>query len=165
MTTPTQVPCLICQHPLSLRPARGRKSGKPSLMLICPVDGRHFRGFVNYQPYVAQVSALLESRTQSSDGGADVDDDPTPENPSKIVLEGLSRGELHSTLSLSSNDAVWPSRESSTRRTKAGLLIRARKSLPSLGQARDRDTFPLLLVLVVTFRTAPQTAQVVQNLG
>ena len=87
MNTPAQVPCLICQHPLSLRPARGRKSGKPSLMLICPVDGRHFRAFVYDRAYVDSVLALLEGRTPSSDGGADTEDGPTPGNPSKTILE------------------------------------------------------------------------------
>jgi hypothetical protein len=56
------VPCLICATPLSLRLARGRKSGKPFLMLICPIDGRHFRGFINGQSYVKEVLAKLEGQ-------------------------------------------------------------------------------------------------------
>ena len=56
------VPCLICATPLSLRLARGRKSGKPFLMLICPQDGRHFRGFINDQTYVKGVMAKLEDQ-------------------------------------------------------------------------------------------------------
>ena len=47
--------CLICKHPLAVRLARGRKSGKPFVMMVCTQDGRHFRAFINYQPYVAQV--------------------------------------------------------------------------------------------------------------
>jgi hypothetical protein len=57
------VPRLICGAPLTLRLARGRKSGKPFLMLICPRDGRHFRGFVNDQTYVKGVMAKLEDQS------------------------------------------------------------------------------------------------------
>ena len=63
MITSTQVHCLICSAPLSLRLTRGRKSGKPFLMLICPQDGRHFRGFINDQGYVKEVLAMLEARS------------------------------------------------------------------------------------------------------
>jgi hypothetical protein len=56
------VPCLICGTPLTLRLARGRKSGKPFLMLICPQDGRHFRGFINDQSYVKRVLTKLEAQ-------------------------------------------------------------------------------------------------------
>ncbi|MFC2000143.1 hypothetical protein ACFLXE_05240 [Chloroflexota bacterium] len=52
--------CLICNGPLSIQLARGRKSGKPFVMLICQQDGRHFRAFVNHQPYVRQVLDHLE---------------------------------------------------------------------------------------------------------
>ena len=58
--TANATPCLICQQPLVLRLARGRKSGKPFLMLICPQDGRHFRGFINDKKYVRQVLDKLE---------------------------------------------------------------------------------------------------------
>ena len=90
MTTATAISCLICQQPLTLRLAKGRKSGKPFLMLICPQDGRHFRGFINDQVYVRQVLAHLECQTPSSKGGGDLDDDPTSNHPSKRVLEGLN---------------------------------------------------------------------------
>ena len=85
--TANATPCLICQEPLSLRLARGRKSGKLFLMLICPQDGRHFRGFINDQQYVASVLARLEGRTPSLDSSDGVDD-IMPNNPSKINLEG-----------------------------------------------------------------------------
>ena len=58
MTTPSQqAPCPVCHQPLTLRLARGRKSGKPFLMLICGQDGRHFRAFITDKKY---VSAVLE---------------------------------------------------------------------------------------------------------
>ena len=56
----TNVFCLICQAPLDLRTARGRKSGKPFLMLVCPTNGRHFRGFITDQTYVAEVLGRLD---------------------------------------------------------------------------------------------------------
>ena len=62
MTTAQPVPCLICGTCLSLRTARGRKSNKAFLMLVCPVDGRHFRGFITDRTYVNQVLARLEDR-------------------------------------------------------------------------------------------------------
>ena len=40
---------------MTLRPAKGRKSGKPFIMLVCGVDGRHFRAFINDQDFVAKV--------------------------------------------------------------------------------------------------------------
>ena len=55
------IPCLICSEPLTVRLARGRKSGKPFVMLLCGVDGRHFRGFISHQDYVRQVLQKLEA--------------------------------------------------------------------------------------------------------
>ena len=55
------VPCPVCRSPLDLRVARGRKSGKPFLMLVCPQDGRHFRGFIADRVYVRQVVVRLEA--------------------------------------------------------------------------------------------------------
>ena len=49
------VPCLVCHGSLELRSSRGRKSGKPFLMLVCPSDARHFRAFVTDQAFVAGV--------------------------------------------------------------------------------------------------------------
>ena len=54
------IPCPVCGTTLILRPAQGRKSGKPFLMLVCPSDGRHFRTFINDQEYVRQVFNRLE---------------------------------------------------------------------------------------------------------
>jgi len=63
MTSLSQsIPCLICHSPLEMRLARGRKNGKPFIMLLCPVDGRHLRAFVNDQEYVRQVLELMEGK-------------------------------------------------------------------------------------------------------
>ena len=63
MTTNTQqAPCPVCGQALDFRFARGRKSNKPSIILICRQDGRHFRGFITYQPYVKEVIDKLEDQ-------------------------------------------------------------------------------------------------------
>jgi len=59
------VACLVCGSPLSVRAARGRKSNKPFLMLVCPRDGRHFRGFINDAGYVREVLSRLDDRVIS----------------------------------------------------------------------------------------------------
>ena len=56
------IACLVCQSPLVVRLARGRKSMKPFLMLLCAKDGRHFRAFINDQTYVHQVLERMEGR-------------------------------------------------------------------------------------------------------
>ena len=88
MTASSGIPCIVCGGGLTLRTARGRKSGKPFLMLICPTDGRHFRGFINDQGYVRQVLARLEGHTPSLDSGADLDSNPTASDAPKTNLEG-----------------------------------------------------------------------------
>ena len=59
-TQTPSAPCLICAEPLEVRLARGRKSAKPSVMLVCPTDGRHFRAFITDQAYVRKVLDQLE---------------------------------------------------------------------------------------------------------
>ena len=73
MTSPTQgIPCLVCGQQLTIRLAKGRKSQKTFLMLICSQDGRHFRGFVNDRKYVDGVLARLEGHM--TDYGRDQDE-------------------------------------------------------------------------------------------
>ena len=50
--------CIVCKEGLQIKPARGRKSGKPFLMFVCPVDGRHFRGFITDQEYLKRLTEL-----------------------------------------------------------------------------------------------------------
>jgi hypothetical protein len=82
-----QVPCLLCAAALTLRLVRGRKSGKPFLMLICPVDGRHFRGFITHWDYVAGVLARLEDQTPTPEHGVSLDHADAPNRRSKTNLE------------------------------------------------------------------------------
>jgi hypothetical protein len=88
MTSSPGIPCIVCGSSLNLRTAKGRKSGKPFLMLLCPQDGRHFRGFINDQAFVRQVLARLEGHTASLEEGADVDVNLTSKDAPKTNLEG-----------------------------------------------------------------------------
>ena len=54
-------PCPVCSKPLTVRPAEGRKSRKLFIMIVCPEDGRHFRGFITDKSYVSRVLARLEN--------------------------------------------------------------------------------------------------------
>ncbi len=71
-----------------MRLAKGRKSGTVFLMLLCGVDARHFRGFINDRAYVDSVLARLEGQTPSLNSGSDADTDPMAKRPSKTILEG-----------------------------------------------------------------------------
>ena len=43
-------------------------------MFVCPVDGRHFRAFVTYRPYVDAVLARLATHIALSAKEGDTDD-------------------------------------------------------------------------------------------
>jgi hypothetical protein len=87
MSSSPGVPCIVCGSNLTLRTARGRKSGKVFLMLLCGSDPRHFRGFVNDRNFVDSVLARLEGQPPPLTNGADVDANPTPGNASKTILD------------------------------------------------------------------------------
>ena len=84
------IPCLICGEPLTVRLARGRKSGKPFVMLLCSRDGRHFRAFINDQAYVHRLVAKMEGQTAASQTRVDHEDDTNPSARSKTNLERAS---------------------------------------------------------------------------
>ena len=86
-TSSTQPPCPVCRQPMALRIARGRKSGKTFLMLICPRDGRHFRGFINDKEFVAGVMSRLECHTPVVNSDLDPEDGDVPAGRSKTNLE------------------------------------------------------------------------------
>ena len=52
--------CPVCKDPMAFQIAKGRKSGKPFLMVKCLRDGRHFRGFVGDREYVTRLLERLE---------------------------------------------------------------------------------------------------------
>lgn len=53
------IQCPVCGDPLSFQITKSKKSGKPSLMMKCPRDGRHFRAFICDRDYVKQVLERL----------------------------------------------------------------------------------------------------------
>ncbi len=62
-----QIACPVCGDPVAVRPAQGRKSHKSFIMLVCSRDGRHFRGFINDQEFVARVTGAAD---QAGQGGS-----------------------------------------------------------------------------------------------
>ena len=66
------MPCLVCGTQLEVRVAAGRRSKKPFIMLICPSDGRHFRGLVGDREYVkrvAEAAGIKESEAPQTPKG------------------------------------------------------------------------------------------------
>lgn len=57
--------CWICGEPLRVGIAHRKRSGKPSLMLWCSVDGRHFRAFVNHVDTVRDIVERLEAEQKA----------------------------------------------------------------------------------------------------
>ena len=49
------ITCPVCKESISARSAQGRRSGKTFVMLVCPKDGRHFRGFITDQKFVDSI--------------------------------------------------------------------------------------------------------------
>ncbi len=84
---PQKVQCPVCQRPLTLRLAQGRKSGKTFLMLLCAQDGRHFRGFINDREYVDKVLARLEGHMTDYGRQQEEKVNPTHSRRSKTDLE------------------------------------------------------------------------------
>ena len=78
--------CPVCGAVLKVTTSTSKR-GKVSLSLACPTDGRDFRAFINNQAFVRRVLDSLEGQTPSLEGRADKDDNPTPDNPSKTILE------------------------------------------------------------------------------
>ncbi len=79
--------CAVCGVGLKVTTSISKR-GNVFLSLICPRNPRHFRAFIHDQAFVRRVLDSLEGHTPSLEGRADVDDNPTPDNPSKRILEG-----------------------------------------------------------------------------
>ena len=60
--------CPVCGDPMAFQIARGRKSGKPFLMVKCLRDGRHFRGFVGDRDYVQRLLDGIEQKQKLVNG-------------------------------------------------------------------------------------------------
>ena len=66
-----QIACPVCRDTVHVRPARGRRSKKPFVMLVCSNDGRLFRAFINDQAFVSRVikeAGLTRIESGASDG-------------------------------------------------------------------------------------------------
>ena len=52
-----EISCPVCGIGLRLSLARSRKAKKPKtfLMLLCPVDGKHFRAFIKDSDFVSRA--------------------------------------------------------------------------------------------------------------
>jgi len=62
MTIDSKIACPVCSTGLSVRLTHGRKSNKPGVMLICPVDGRHIRAFITDLKFVGSILSKLEQK-------------------------------------------------------------------------------------------------------
>ena len=65
-----QIPCPVCNGALAVRLARGRKSGKPFVMLVCGKDGRHLRGFISDREFVKGVVEKAGIHPKGSDSAS-----------------------------------------------------------------------------------------------
>ena len=64
------VRCPICTEPLkfSIATSRRAKHKKAFIMLVCPTDGRHFRGFISDQEWVGRLIEAQVDTNPSSTG-------------------------------------------------------------------------------------------------
>ena len=67
----TEVGCPICGVTLKLTIAKSRKSKTPRtfLMLACPKDGRHFRGFMSDRDFVQRTLDAAEDLGHEASAG------------------------------------------------------------------------------------------------
>lgn len=66
----TSIKCPICGTLMEVLPSKSTKSGKPYIQLKCPVDARHFRGFIHDREFVE--AALLGHGAPNNSHGAQV---------------------------------------------------------------------------------------------
>ncbi len=73
------IKCLVCHGPMDVGPARGRKSGKPFVMLKCRRRGQHFRAFIGDETFVNQ---LIEAAATPPAEDTATEEPPDPAAPS-----------------------------------------------------------------------------------
>jgi len=86
-TNSPSILCPVCGATMSVRLARGRKSGKPFVMLLCSADGRHLRAFINDQAYVEEVLIRLEGQNANATVSQVLGHGQSDERRSKTKLE------------------------------------------------------------------------------
>lgn len=59
--------CWICSAPLKVAIAHRKRSGRPSIMLFCGEDARHWRSFCNHEPTVRELVQRLEANLTPGD--------------------------------------------------------------------------------------------------
>ena len=76
------VRCPLCQTPLRFSIASSRKAKKPKnfVMLTCPTDARHFRGFISDQAFVAKLVAATGTGTEGREAPSAAVAIPTTEH-------------------------------------------------------------------------------------
>lgn len=60
------IQCPVCGDPIAFQITKSKKSGKPSLMMKCPRDGRHFRAFICDKKFVEDVLVKLQTKESSN---------------------------------------------------------------------------------------------------
>ena len=59
MSNVPSIGCPVCGLGLKVATTKSQR-GKVALVLVCPDDGRHFRGFINDIKFVRQVMEAIE---------------------------------------------------------------------------------------------------------
>lgn len=60
----SNVNCPVCKHKLDIGLRQNERNERFYLMMVCPVDGAHFRAFINDRDYVAKaVKGVQEVKT------------------------------------------------------------------------------------------------------
>ncbi len=62
-----KIGCPVCGTAIGVSKAQSRKSKRPKtfLMLLCPINGRHFRAFINDPEFISRVAGTLPSSDHS----------------------------------------------------------------------------------------------------
>lgn len=87
------VRCPLCQTPLrfSLASSRRAKKKKHFVMLVCPTDARHFRGFISDQAFVGKLVAQTEGELAATGTGTEGGEAPQASMHRVVTTEQTER--------------------------------------------------------------------------
>ena len=89
-SVPTQIPCPLCQEPLAMYVTTSKR-GRHAIGLVCKRSGKHLRGFINDDAFVATtIGKIAEAAGVSVEQV--VPPVPTAENQPKQALQNHSEG-------------------------------------------------------------------------